>query len=327
MTYGTANLTRPIILVLDDNELSGKLVCDLANAHGIDAFASSKEAVIYDLILQRAADVAAVFSDGFHPHSDLLTKLLDINSICLPKMLRSCDATRMFLGIVDRYAPESSMIYYTPVSTKLEAEVLDEWIQADSRLRLVRKPARVFDIIDSIKSATERWENRKYASISPEVSMINIISDELALACARFPDFIDNISPRAFEEMVGAIFRNNGCAVELTSKTRDGGYDLVIVENSKVPDGIALVEVKHFKKERTVGVDLVRSLYGVRCLKSANKCYLVTSSSVSQYAKREFSRVVPRDLEFIEREDVISWCRKYYSRIFKESGQGFKNRS
>jgi restriction system protein len=129
---------------------------------------------------------------------------------------------------------------------------------------------------------------------------------------------MDSISPRKFEELVGAIFRNNGFAVELTSQTRDGGYDLVVAENTDVEGGIALVEVKKYRSDRTVGVDLVRQIYGVKTLQKADKCYLVTSSSVSPYAKREFSRVIPRELEFLEREDVIEWCRRYYASVIKE---------
>ncbi|MBA3354955.1 MAG: restriction endonuclease [Pyrinomonadaceae bacterium] len=50
---------------------------------------------------------------------------------------------------------------------------------------------------------------------------------------------------------------------------------------------------------------VVRALYGVRGLHGASKAILVTSSYVSDYAKGEFRRVIPWEIELVERNRVL----------------------
>jgi restriction system protein len=125
--------------------------------------------------------------------------------------------------------------------------------------------------------------------------------------------------PRQFEELIAALFRNHGFEVELTAQTQDGGYDIVAASHSRLSSEVALIEVKHFAPHRPVGVGLVRALYGVKHFQNADKVILVTSSYISDYAKKEFSRVIPWEMEFAERSKVLEWCRSYLTDILKVS--------
>src|SRR5215211_5952306 len=44
---------------------------------------------------------------------------------------------------------------------------------------------------------------------------------------ARRPEYVFEISPRQFEEIIAELFFREGYEVELTKQTRDGGYDIV----------------------------------------------------------------------------------------------------
>ena len=81
-----------------------------------------------------------------------------------------------------------------------------------------------------------------------------------------------------------------------------------------VPE-VSLIEIKHFAPNRPVGVGIVRTLYGVKHLQQASKALLVTSSYLSPDAKREFSRVIPWELELIERSKVLDGCKSYLSEL------------
>jgi hypothetical protein len=70
-----------------------------------------------------------------------------------------------------------------------------------------------------------------------------------------------------------------------------------------------LVEAKRFSPDRPVGVDFVRALYGARNLRRVSQVVLATSSYISGVAKNEFSQVVPWELDFIERNKLLSWCK------------------
>ena len=119
------------------------------------------------------------------------------------------------------------------------------------------------------------------------------------------------MAPHDFELLTGELFRSYGWDVDFTSRTRDGGYDIIAIRRSFPTDICILVEAKRYSPNRIVGVDIVRSLYGVRTLKSASQVVLVTSSFVSPDAKKEFERVIPWELDFIERDRILDWCRTY----------------
>lgn len=97
---------------------------------------------------------------------------------------------------------------------------------------------------------------------------------------------IYNVNRREFEFIVAELVRRKGFKVEVTKKTRDGGKDIIAIKNiSGIPIKI-IVECKHPDFGNPVGVDVVRSLYGVHNSKNGpNKSLLVTSSYLTKDAK------------------------------------------
>lgn len=100
----------------------------------------------------------------------------------------------------------------------------------------------------------------------------------------RFRD-VYSLSPRRFELLIADAFRNQGFEVRLTKTTRDGGYDLHLLESSSGTQ--VLVECKRYRKDRKVGVAPVRQLLGVQVREGVRRATLITTSGFTTGAKEE----------------------------------------
>lgn len=154
--------------------------------------------------------------------------------------------------------------------------------------------------------------------------------DKLCEYLASHPEQLDQLNPRDFEYLAGEIFRSYGWVVDFTARTRDGGYDIIATRGSQPSDLCVLVQAKRYAPNRLVGVDIVRSLYGLRSLYSVSQVVLVTSSYLTKDAKKEFTRVMPWELDFIERDRILQWCADYSSILvegyFEGRGSGESKR-
>ncbi len=119
------------------------------------------------------------------------------------------------------------------------------------------------------------------ADIRPRIVVVN---ERLIESLKRQPDSIFELPPRKFEELVAELLDGMGFDVELTKQTRDGGKDILVYMNTGIGKFLCLVEAKKYRKDRTIGVELVRTLYGTLSDYQANSAMLVTTSSFSQDA-------------------------------------------
>jgi HJR/Mrr/RecB family endonuclease len=98
-------------------------------------------------------------------------------------------------------------------------------------------------------------------------------------------DSIYTLTPRKFEELIADLLADLGCDVELTPATRDGGKDILAYMTTPHGKLLCLVEAKKHRRDRPVGVELVRQLYGTLTDADASSAMLVTTSSFSKEAK------------------------------------------
>jgi Restriction endonuclease len=313
-----AKRNSPWLVVLNDTKLVAELICEAAEEIGLNVAGFTDEEKAFEFLVKKGTDVCSVWTDTMHPESATVNALIKLNRIALPIGVYS--HLNFLYGAVHSYAPEAEVVFHggwaggSPIDWEIA--------EADERVRVFPPHFRIDQIVSHTERAVALWKTRQRNGPIPiDVATVDALSDELAVVCGKVPELLDRLTPRQFEEMVGAIFRNNGFRVELTSYTKDGGYDLMVVSNSSMKPEVAIVEVKHYRSDRPVGVAIVRQLYGVRSLREIPRCYLVTSSSVSKYAKREFSRVVPRQLEFIQRNDILQWCKTHHASVLRESVQ------
>jgi HJR/Mrr/RecB family endonuclease len=97
--------------------------------------------------------------------------------------------------------------------------------------------------------------------------------------------------------------------VELTRHYRDGGHDIIAVR-----EGIAtsklLIECKRFSQDRKVGVDVVRSMYGVVAREGATKGIVVTTGTSTRDAQ-EFLNSNKWVLEGVDFLRLVEWLNQY----------------
>lgn len=141
------------------------------------------------------------------------------------------------------------------------------------------------------------------------------INAEVNRACINIFRVIDNteaiynLTPREFEELVAELFKQQDFEIELTPKTRDGGYDIIATKNIGGLPFMLLIECKKYSKENPVGVSLVRSLLGVQSDRKANKAVLVTTSRFTKSA-RQFAERQQHLISLVDINDLLQMLHK-----------------
>lgn len=139
---------------------------------------------------------------------------------------------------------------------------------------------------------------------------IKEINSELISYLTKHPEFLRELDPRKFEELIAHIFANKGYEITLTPKTRDGGKDIIALYKSPFGHQLFIIECKKYNENKKVGVELVRSLYGVKTAEHFNQAILITTSSFSKPAM-DFARPLKFEMELNDFNDIIHWCKDY----------------
>lgn len=120
------------------------------------------------------------------------------------------------------------------------------------------------------------------------------------------------VDPFDFEEIIAELLRKQNYKVELTKRTRDGGKDIIAIQDL---NGLGvdkyLVECKRYAKHRPVGVEILRSLYYIVQTEGANKGIVFTSSSFTKDAIKMQKEKHPYTLSLQDGTDVINWVKGY----------------
>lgn len=148
-----------------------------------------------------------------------------------------------------------------------------------------------------------------------DASQLNDSIRELVFAIKSSPNLLRNLSSRQFEEVVAEVFRAKGFVVDLTMRTRDGGKDIVAVHT----DGLGIqskyfIECKHYSESNKVGVEVIRSLYGVMNAKDGpNKTILATTSTFTKGAKGfvENEAASKWDMALADYDEIVRWLNDY----------------
>ncbi|HEX6746491.1 MAG TPA: restriction endonuclease [Longimicrobium sp.] len=215
-----------------------------------------------------------------------------------------------FLNAVIRpITPEARVIIRSAVP-----ELAEETARGDSNTRLLSKYASPERFEQLLKWLIEPFAHPAESSgtierVPPLIRVVSGPWTELRRHLAAHPDELHRIDPRKFEELVAEVYRDHGWEVELSVRTRDGGYDIIALRKSMPNELKVLIEAKRYDPSRKVGVAVVRALYGIRALNRASQVVLATSSYVSRDAKKEFRHAIPHELGLLERDAILEWCR------------------
>jgi len=103
-------------------------------------------------------------------------------------------------------------------------------------------------------------DDRVVAAAAPDIVFVD---SGVMRYLAENPSALHLLEPRQFEEVIAEIWRARGYDVELTPRTRDGGKDIYAVSSPLYGSLLYIIECKRNHPSRPVGVEIVRSLYGV----------------------------------------------------------------
>jgi restriction system protein len=124
---------------------------------------------------------------------------------------------------------------------------------------------------------------------SPEYRQVIVsassANDEIMRILKKDPTVVWKLPPRKFEEIVAEILNKQGFQVELTPASGDGGVDIYAARKDGLGQFLYLVECKRYVPPSKVGVEIVRSLYGVLQVQKATAGAIVTTSYFTKGAE------------------------------------------
>ena len=194
------------------------------------------------------------------------------------------------------------------VSRRLSKAVLFLARQMSDRIPEPQPPgSRLYDLSQELIAPT----GKIITDVTPKLIVASAAIAERLKSC---PQDVHRLTPRQFEELIGELLTDmRQGRVELTRFTRDGGRDLLAYIDLDVGRLLCLIEVKKYRPDRPVGIELVRSLYGVVCDEDASHGTLITTSSFGSDARKFEARHRYR-LSLRDYTHVIEWIRRYRTR-------------
>jgi restriction endonuclease Mrr len=142
---------------------------------------------------------------------------------------------------------------------------------------------------------------------------IEEVNAELVQYLAKHPEKMREMAPRKFEELVAELLKDKGYEVELTPRSKDGGFDIRVVHKTELGRFLIFVECKRYAEGKPVGVHIIRSLYGVVNMHNATSGLIATTSYFTRGAKSEQKTIQAR-LQLKDFDDLKAWLAAYCSR-------------
>jgi hypothetical protein len=288
----------PTIVVLDDlvSEPIAEMLKVGAGDHNVEIAQFQTDDDAYRFVAENANRIVAYIQDIDRYDKKAATNIK--RGLCF------------FHEVIDQFTPRAKVVFHSAT--------LDYWgtnsllpKEATDRFRFYWKPQGLETFRSLFPWLLQPAPQQRSKNVSNSLSLVIPPWSQICKYLANNPEFLHRIDPRKFEELIGEIFKSNGWIVDFTSVTRDGGYDIIAIRRAFPTSLQALVEVKRWNPEKPVGVQVVRALYGVRSKNPTSQLVLATSSYISPDAKREFARVVPWEIDFMERDIILEWCRTY----------------
>lgn len=166
-----------------------------------------------------------------------------------------------------------------------------------------------YDLSKIVEAADESEDARKIILpklITEAKNIKDVIKDIYANNTILF-----NIAPRKFEELIAELLYKKGFSVELTKQTRDGGHDIIALSTDHAGMPLKyLVECKRYRRDRKVGIDIVRSFCDVIREHGVNRGIIFSTSYFTKDA-RDRQKAMSLLLDLKDHDDAINWVKDY----------------
>lgn len=202
-----------------------------------------------------------------------------------------------------------SEIYYDDCKFDNELEMLVNYTQDMISNNLYYQ----YDINNGFNLNSNRIiiPNKEIIIPQKTINTIKVVNESILEQVNKSPSIIHEFTPRKFEEFVCDLIEHYGYKVKLTQQTRDGGKDLIIAENRLLGNFLFYVECKKYRQDRSIGVKLVRELYGVISADRATAGMLVTSSYFSKDAI-EYKEKIKHQMSFMDYQELVKNVQQIY---------------
>ena len=139
---------------------------------------------------------------------------------------------------------------------------------------------------------------------------VTAANNEIMRLLKKDPNLARKLPPRKFEEIVAEILSKQGYEIELTSASRDGGFDICAARQDGLGKFLYLVECKRYVPPNKVGVEIVRSLHGVIQANRATAGAIVTTSFFTAGAK-DYQRKMQHQLHIHDFLALQRWINDF----------------
>lgn len=192
--------------------------------------------------------------------------------------------------------------YQTALNSMLEE--LGYWYESENHYSFILHP--IDDRLGEDFLRLHRWQWLQHLA---EKKMYELHS-EVFEYFAKHPEDLKRIGWRQFEELLDAIFQNQGFYTELGTGGNDGGVDLRLYQNRAIPEVVTLVQAKRYRNP--IKLEAVAALLGIAAEQRAANAIFATTSRFQPKARRFSLSVEQRvDLPNIELADsskIGGWC-------------------
>ena len=159
------------------------------------------------------------------------------------------------------------------------------------------------------------WADRVEAGVGAAAERVQVLvrtlAHELALEVAKCPGALDGIEWRYLEEMLGRILSGLGFQATVTPPSKDGGKDVIAECNVRDGRRSYIVELKHWRSGKRVGLDAVTDFVEVIAKERRDGGVFLSTSGFTEDAFTSLTEVVRQRVRFGGQQKIVSLARAY----------------
>ena len=241
-----------------------------------------------------------------------------------PRQLGVADARKVAASKL-RYCLENNMLFLPSEEYAVNAAHRLSWVRASFEDALEhpwladfggsRVPMRRLLRLSGDIGLGLYYSRRHVETSDGRQAIAELCSQALIDKVASDPSVLDDISHRDFELLMGELFARMGFEVDVFRGTKDGGIDFLAIQSSESDTVVASVQCKQPEKRagrelRTIGVSMIREMYGVAKWNGHARSIMLTTSSYSTDAK-QFAEAKPGEMELADRARLLEWIVRH----------------
>jgi restriction system protein len=199
------------------------------------------------------------------------------------------------------HAADGNALFANLAVAAVNSGLVTSWQDLFDHVREFAAPGLLGPDGQPLKSDSEGYRRVVVDASATNADVLKIIEKE--------PAMVWELPPRKFEEIVAEILSKKGYEVSLTPASGDGGFDIYAAKKEGLGSFLYLVECKRYVPPNKVGVEIVRSLYGVVQLRKATAGAIVTTSYFTAGAEA-FQREVRHQLHLHDYIALQKWIKE-----------------